>query len=253
VVENDEVITNHYVLVCSAPEIAYHAQPGHFLNVFASGTYESILRKPFSVFRADSATGLVSMLYQVSGATTHGMARKLPGDEIDIVGPLGGKVFAPDTRPHAVHVMVGGGYGVPPLVFLAERIKAAEPDAKIVFIVGARRRELLLCEIEIADLGLQYIPVTEDGSHGKQGRVTDVLLDVLGENTAVYCCGPTGMMRAVGDLCIAANVPCQVSVEVPMPCGVGVCMGCVLDLKEGSRVRSCTEGPVFQASEVVWK
>jgi dihydroorotate dehydrogenase electron transfer subunit len=253
VVENEEIIPNHRVIICEAPEIATLAQPGHFLNVLASGTYESILRKPFSIFRADPATGHIAMLYQVLGATTLGMARKQPGDVIDVVGPLGGNVFAADTRNGVVHIMVGGGYGVPPLVFLAERIRSDDQNARIVFIVGARRRDLLLCEAELLRLGVEFRPATEDGSHGMRGLVTDILRDYLQMGAAVYSCGPTPMMRAVGDCCIASGIPCQISVEVPMPCGVGVCMGCVLDLSDGRRVRSCTEGPVFQSLEVVWK
>jgi dihydroorotate dehydrogenase electron transfer subunit len=221
--------------------------------VLASGTYESILRKPFSVFRSDPDSGHLAMLYQVTGATTIGMARKLPGDELSLVGPLGGRVFTADPRPDAVHIMVGGGYGVPPLVFLAQQLKSANSAPRIAFIVGARRKDLLLCEAELMGLGVHFCPTTEDGSHGTRGRVTDVLKDHFSEHAAVYCCGPTPMMRAVGDLCVENHVPCQLSVEVPMPCGVGVCMGCVLDLKDGRRVRSCTDGPVFSAEEVIWK
>jgi dihydroorotate dehydrogenase electron transfer subunit len=253
VIENEEVIPGHRVLVCSAPEIARLAAPGHFLNVLASGTYESILRKPFSIFQADPAAGTISMLYAVVGATTLGMARKEPGDFLDLIGPLGGNVFSPDPRDDILHILVGGGYGVPPLVFLAERLRLERPDARILFIVGARRKDLLLCEAELGVIGVECFPATEDGSHGTQGRVTDVLVQHLKHHSVVYCCGPTPMMRAVGDLCIKAGVPCQVSVEVPMPCGVGVCMGCVLDLTDGKRVRSCTEGPVFEAAEVIRK
>ena len=205
VLENEEIIPGHKVLVCRAPEIAAIAQPGQFLNVLASGTYESILRKPFSIFRSDPSSGAIAMLYQVYGATTLGMAAKQSGDSVDLVGPLGGKVFTLDPRPDAVHIMVGGGYGVPPLVFLAKQLIDTNPSARIVVIVGARKKELLLCEAELTGLGVEFAPATEDGSHGVKGRVTDV------------------------------------------------CMGCVLDLADGRRVRSCTEGPVFQASEVIWK
>ncbi len=253
VTANDEIIPGHRVIVCYAPEIAKLALPGHFLNVLASGTYESILRKPFSIFRADPHSGLISMLYAVYGATTLGMARKLPGDTIDLAGPLGGKVFRPDLQPGRLHVMVGGGYGVPPLVFLSERIKQNDPSAQIVFVVGARRDDLLLCETDIVNLGVEFAACTEDGSRGTKGGVTDALQPFLAmPNVSVYCCGPTPMMRAVGDLCEAVNVPCQVSLEVPMPCGVGVCMGCVIDLKDGRRVRACAEGPVFESKEVKW-
>ena len=97
---------------------------------------------------------------------------------------------------------------------------------------------------------------TEDGSHGIPGRVTDVLEPLLRENAGlpvtVYCCGPTPMMKAVAELCLKLGVTCQLSVEVAMPCGIGVCMGCVLDLTDGRRVRCCVDGPVFEAGEVKW-
>lgn len=252
VVANDDLIPGHKVLACQAPEIAKLAQPGHFVNVLASDWYGSILRKPFSIFRADPETGEIAILYQITGATTHGMSRKAAGDTIDLVGPLGGTVFTIDPRPEITHVMVGGGYGVPPLVFLAERLRQSEPDAKIVFIVGARRKDLLLCEAELLALDIPATMATEDGSHGYRGRVTDVLAGLLTPHCAVYCCGPTPMMQAVGELCAQAHAPCQVSLEVPMPCGVGVCMGCVVDLADGRRVRACLDGPVFDSREVVW-
>jgi dihydroorotate dehydrogenase electron transfer subunit len=254
VISNEEVIANHKVLVCHEPQLARMAMPGHFVNVFASGTIDSILRKPFSIFQADLKTGDIAILYQVRGATTIGMSRKLPGDMIDIVGPLGGRVFHADPAIESTHVMVGGGYGVPPLVFLAERIKQANPQARIKFLIGARSRDLLLCEAELAGLSVEAHMATEDGSHGVKGRVTDVLATIMAPNTPlhVYTCGPTPMMRAVADMCVAASVPCQVSLEVPMPCGIGVCMGCVVDTARTRRVRACTDGPVFEAAEVVW-
>lgn len=253
VIANEEIIPGHRVLVCHSPDIAARANPGHFLNVLASDTFNSILRKPFSIFQADTVTGYVSMLYQVSGATTLGMSRKIPGDLVDLAGPLGGRLFSRPPDEQLTHVLIGGGYGVPPLVFFAKRLRAETPDASIIFIVGARQKDLLLCELEMTELGVDVRPTTEDGSHGTRGRVTDALTPLLNSQIAVYCCGPTPMMRAVGELCIAANVPCQLSVEVSMPCGVGVCMGCVLDLTDGRRVRTCIDGPVFEAREVAWK
>jgi dihydroorotate dehydrogenase electron transfer subunit len=254
VISNDEVIARHKVLVCHAPEIARMARPGHFVGAFASGTVNSILRKPFSIFQADLTAGTISLLYKIHGATTFGMSAKRPGDTLDIVGPLGGRVFRADPRADATHVMVGGGYGVPPLVFLAERIKQDNPGARVRFLVGARTRALLLCEAQIAGLGITPEMTTEDGSHGVKGRVTDVLKGIASANAAfcVYTCGPTPMMQAVSDICLAAKTPCQVSLEVPMPCGIGVCMGCVVDTAGAGRVRACTDGPVFEAADVVW-
>jgi dihydroorotate dehydrogenase electron transfer subunit len=204
----------------------------------------------------DRTRGEISLLYSVVGATTRGMARKQRGHMLDLVGPLGGRLFTPDLRPNTRHIMVGGGYGVPPLVFLSRELLLADSQSHIAFLIGARTKDLLLCEKELRAAGVATHPATEDGSHGFQGRVTDVLLPLLqkhaGEPVTVYCCGPTPMMRAVGTLCQENSVPCQVSVEVPMPCGVGVCMGCVLDLADGRRVRCCTDGPVFEVREVAW-
>lgn len=256
VLANDEIIADHKVLTCEAPSLAAWARPGHFVNALTAERTDPLLRKPFSIYTVDRERGQISLLYSIVGATTQGMARKKAGDTIDLVGPLGGRIFRPDTRPGAVHVMVGGGYGVPPLVFLARELQSAYAAPDIVFIIGARRRDLLLCEAELMAAGVDARAATEDGSHGTQGRVTDVLEPLLrerlGQPVTVYCCGPTPMMRAVGELCQSLGVPCQLSVEVAMPCGIGVCMGCVLDLTDGRRVRCCVDGPVFEASEVKW-
>lgn len=257
ILSNEPIIKDHYVLTCHAPVLAEQARPGHFVNArIAEEGVDPLLRKPFSIYTVDRDRGDISLLFSVVGATTRGMARKQPGDTLDLVGPLGGRLFTPDDRPNAVHIMVGGGYGVPPLVFLSRELQIADPKARVAFIIGARRKDLLLCEEELRTAGVATHAATEDGSWGTPGRVTDVLGRLLqehqGEPVAVYCCGPTPMMRAVGAVCGEANVSCQVSVEVGMPCGVGVCMGCVLDLADGRRVRCCVDGPVFDAQEVVW-
>lgn len=256
VLSNEEVIRNHRVISCVAPEIASQARPGHFVNALTAERFDPLLRKPFSIYTVDRERGEISLLYSVVGAITAGMAKKRAGDRLDLVGPLGGRLFQPDSRPDALHVMVGGGYGVPPLVFLARELQQQNAQAQIVFIIGARHKDLLLCEVELLAAGVDARVATEDGSHGTTGRVTDALAPLLHQNAgkpvSVYCCGPTPMMRAVGDLCQSVDVPCQLSVEVSMPCGVGVCMGCVLDLTDGRRVRCCVDGPVFDSREVVW-
>lgn len=256
VLANDAIIADHKVITCAAPAIAALAQPGHFVNALTAERTDPLLRKPFSIYTVDRERGQISLLYSIVGATTQGMARKMPGDTLDLVGPLGGRIFRPDMREGATHIMVGGGYGVPPLVFLARELQLAPTDPSLLFIIGARRKDLLLCHEELKAAGVDARAATDDGSHGTQGRVTDVLEPILrersGQPVTVYCCGPTPMMRAVGELCQRLDVSCQLSVEVSMPCGIGVCMGCVLDLTDGRRVRCCVDGPVFEASEVKW-
>lgn len=219
--------------------------------------FDPFLRKPFSIYTADTQTGNISLLFSVVGSVTAAMVRKRAGDTLDLVGPLGGHVFAPPAQPGTLHLLVGGGYGVPPLVFLARTLLQTDPAPDMAFLIGARTQDLLLCRAELADAGITTHTATDDGSHGTLGQVSDALRPLLVQNThwpvMVYCCGPTPMMRAIGDLCTAHGVPCQLSVEVAMPCGIGVCMGCVLDLADGRRVRCCVDGPVFQATEVAWK
>jgi dihydroorotate dehydrogenase electron transfer subunit len=255
VVSNDDVIPNHKVLRCHAPEIAEIAQPGHFVNSLASETISSILRKPFSIYKAHRDSGDISLLYQLRGATTFGMARKRPGDFLDLVGPLGGHVFKANTDPEITHVMVGGGYGVPPLIFLGSEISKSNPNSQIHYIIGARSQAMLACLDDPYEFGATLDTCTDDGSYGIQGRVTDAIVPLInsGKKLCVYTCGPTPMMMAVAKICNDSNISCQVSLEVPMPCGVGVCMGCVVDLADSRRVRACTEGPVFDSKQVMWK
>lgn len=256
VVSNQQIIKDHCVITCVAPEIAAAAQPGHFVNVLCGDGYDPFLRKPFSIYTVDRKRGEISILYSIVGAVTRAMSRKRAGDELNLVGPLGGKLFTPSTADGVTHIMVGGGYGVPPLVFLSSEMRKVDPAVKIAFLIGARHKDLLLCEAELIAAGVDTRTTTEDGSRGVRGRVTDALRPIL-ENKdagpyAVYCCGPTPMMQAVGALSAELSTPCQVSVEVAMPCGMGVCMACVIDLVDGRRVRCCTEGPVFEATNVVW-
>jgi len=256
VISNIEIIPNHKVIACIAPDIALQAEPGHFVNVLVTEATDPLLRKPFSVYKADKESGRIELLYSIVGATTTGMSKKVPGDTLDLFGPLGGKLFnAQDPAIHH-HIMVGGGYGVPPLIFLANNLIALNPAEKIDFIIGARNKSLVVGETDVHSLGLNPRITTEDGSHGVHGKVTDVLRTLLEaaepDATMVYCCGSTSMMRAVSSVSAEFGAKCQVSLEAAMPCGVGVCMGCVIDLGDGRRVRSCVDGPVFLGSEVKW-
>ena len=179
ILSNDPIIAGHQVITCEAPTLAIEAQPGHFVNVLTAERYDPLLRKPFSVYTVDRDQGQISLLYSIVGATTEGMSRKRPGEMLDMVGPLGGRIFQADTRPDTTHIMVGGGYGVPPLVFLSRELRLAQSAPNIKFIIGARRKDLLLCEAELVAAGVDARVATEDGSHGTPGRVTDVLEPLL--------------------------------------------------------------------------
>ncbi len=243
----------HFVMSFSAPELARDARPGHFIAVLAD-TGPQILRKPFSVYTADPMSGVCSILFSVYGPTTQAMSQYRLGAILDLIGPLGGRVFTADTRPGVRHVMVGGGYGVPPLALLSRRIRAADPAALVTMIYGARTANLLVGVEGLAECGCDVLACTDDGSAGTTGRVTVALEPLLasGEPLHVYTCGPTPMMRAVADACVAANVACQVSMETFMPCGIGICVGCAVAKPGGGYSRACTDGPVYPAPEIVW-
>jgi dihydroorotate dehydrogenase electron transfer subunit len=184
------------------------------------------------------------------------MRKKLVGQTLSVVGPLG-NWYVPDPRPEVTHVMVAGGVGAPPLYFLADEIHR---KAAVIVINGARTRSLLVGIEEFNELGVDMQFTTDDGSFGLKGFVTDALRLLLTQREGpfhIYTCGPTGMLRAVSDIAVPRGIPCQVSVETMMPCGVGVCMGCVVKIKDNSEagysnLRSCYEGPVFQAEEIIW-
>ena len=254
----------HFVLTFDDPETAHDARPGHFIAVAATtpaNAGSSILRKPFSIFTVDREAGLCTVLFSVYGPTTSTMALYKPGDKLDFLGPLGGRVFDADPHADVHHVMVGGGYGVPPLNFLAKTIKAANPSAKVTLIYGARSANFLVGDDGLREAGVEIIACTDDGSLGVKGKVTDGLSPLLappapdngGASVNVYTCGPTPMMRAVAELCTANHKPCQVSMETPMPCGIGICVGCVLKKADGTFSRTCTDGPVYPATEVTWQ
>jgi dihydroorotate dehydrogenase electron transfer subunit len=249
----------HFVLEFDCgTEMAAAARPGQFVGVAMETGGAQFLRRPFSFFTVDSDHGVASILFSVYGAATRLMSNLTPGDFVDVLGPLGGKPFAADDRPGAHHVMVGGGYGVPPLSFLARRVLAADPAANVTLINGARTADFLVGTDGLEEIGVKRHETTNDGSRGYHGLVTDVLGEILNAQQEhapvhIYTCGPTPMMRAVARMAIEHDVPCQVSMEVFMPCGVGICMGCAVETVAGIFARGCKDGPVFEAREVVWK
>jgi dihydroorotate dehydrogenase electron transfer subunit len=260
IVSHEQLAEYEYELTMHAPEIAAEAQPGQFLQVLYDQTYNPFTRRPFSVYRVDRERGTFSIVYLARGVFTQGLRGKQAGQRLSVVGPLG-NAFTPAPEPDATHLLVGGGVGAPPLYFLAERMQAERAPGRVIVINGARTKELLVGIHEFESLDVELHFTTDDGSFGTPGVVTDALTHLLAgaNNPHVYTCGPTGMLRAVGDLCLAQGVPCQVSVETMMPCGLGVCMGCVVKIREASEKtgfaykRSCYEGPVFPAADILWE
>jgi len=237
-----------------APAVAAVAQPGQFLHVRCAEGWDPLLRRPLSLHDADPSTGRLTLLIAEVGRGTH-LLRRLPvGAEVEVLGPLGRPWrVLPQAR---TSLLVGGGVGLPPLHFLAKRWLLPRGGRTIV-VIGARSREEVLCEEELRACGAEVYPATEDGSHGFHGTAVDLLAEVLPRETVdqLFTCGPEPMMRGVAALAASQGIPCQVSLEERMACGLGACLSCVVPVRvAGSEAveyqRVCTEGPVFEAQEV---
>jgi dihydroorotate dehydrogenase electron transfer subunit len=241
---------NAYVeLSLSAPEIAERAEPGQFV-AFAIGGNTSALLLRRSIAISAAADGVVSVVVSAAGPGSTWLTERRPGDVVDVVGPLG-RPF-PEAPAGARALLVGGGYGAAALVGLAERLRGQghEVDA----VAGAASADRLCSVQELQGLAGRVEVTTDDGSAGRQGRVTLAVDELLPDCGVVYACGPMAMLRAVADAATARGVPSYVAVEESMACGIGVCMTCVLPvIGEDGRTRfsrSCMEGPVFGGDRV---
>ncbi|MHB0913113.1 MAG: dihydroorotate dehydrogenase electron transfer subunit [Armatimonadota bacterium] len=245
ILANEEVAPGVFSLRLRAKELAEAAAPGQFVHVCVTEPQSSdpLLRRPFSICDVDYDR--VHIVYEVRGRGTRLLSER-EGGLLDLLGPLGTGFRLPE-KGHRV-VLVGGGIGIPPMVFLARKV--AEMGGNLSVVLGACTGDSALgfC------IGEFCVPVRscverEPGELDAEiGLVTDLLQRELPADV-VYACGPMPMLAAVAE--IAKGVACQVSTEAKMACGVGACMGCVIKTK-GGYVRCCKEGPVFDAEEIVW-
>lgn len=260
ILENKRLSTSYNVLALAAPEIAERTQPGQFVMVKPTAGLDPLLRRPFSVFeivrdRTGRVLGL-SLLNKRVGVGTSLLYDAKPGDHIGVLGPLG-RPFVP-VDPPAEAWMVAGGVGLAPFVTLAEALAARRTSMTLFY--GARAAADLYYADRFAELGAALVLTTEDGSRGERGRVSAPLERALNDRGAsddltIYACGPTPMMSAVARLAARARRPAFASLEPVMGCGMGGCYSCVIPVRQGARshfVRSCLEGPVFDATAVVW-
>ena len=247
VVRNERVAEGVGLLVLGAPRIAATVRPGQFIHLRVSVGADFLLRRPFSVHRV--AGGSIEILYQVLGRGTRALSERVSGDVMDAIGPLGRGWRVPEGAAHAL--LVAGGLGAAPLGMLAECL--AERGVAVSVAQGAPTAERLVAHELFEHVARRVEVATDDGSAGERGLVTAASLRLLGDDTpdVVYSCGPEAMSRAVAAQALSAGVPCQVSLERLMACGVGACLSCVVTTTDG-RKRACVDGPVFDATEVCW-
>lgn len=234
----------YHVLTFDVPQ-GMAALPGQFAMVRGSEWGDApLLPRPMSFL---SGGNRPSILIKVFGEGTTRMARAVPGEPFDILGPLGNTW--PELTPGKRPVLVAGGVGVAPLLYLARQLHAAGQNPITVY-GGRSHRDLPLNE-ELAEVS-ELLITTEDGSRGSAGRVTLALPELLSADCEVFTCGPDRMMAAVAKLCRERDVRCIASLETPMACGYGVCLGCPVKRSDSGYLYACTDGPCIDARTIDW-
>ncbi len=246
----------YFLLTYGHPEVAREARPGQFVMIKAGTSAEPPLRRPFSILSADAARGTFTLFVKAVGPGSRLLCAMAEGDLAQCLGPLGRPFTAPPAGVEAL--LVAGGYGVAPLRFLGDELRAGDGRATL-FYGGRTAADLVLLD-RLGGAGVTVVPATEDGSLGERGRVTVPLeahLDAARGPVRLYACGPDAMMRAVARIADARALDAEVSLESWMGCGVGTCLGCVVRAQSPAEERwkyrcACTEGPVFDSARVVW-
>jgi dihydroorotate dehydrogenase electron transfer subunit len=258
IIENVQVAPRIMRITLHAPEVARTAQPGQFVHLLCSesGSFDPLLRRPISIHNVRRDSGKVILMYEVRGRGTDLLSRMTEGDTVDLLGPLGNGFDLPKSS-HAKTLVVGGGMGVAPLVFLADELVKRVGCENVHVHVGYRTESALICRDDFELMDASVRAATEDGSYGATGYVTALVSEYLDEidsedTPTVYACGPVPMLRAVSKIVCERGFTCLVSLEAKMACGIGACMGCAVKVKPDEYVRVCKEGPVFNADEVVW-
>jgi dihydroorotate dehydrogenase electron transfer subunit len=261
VVGQAEEMTGHFRLRLKSERIAAAARAGNFAHVLThENSFDPLLRRAFSIMRAEGNE--FEIFYRIQGRGTALLSRKCAGEVVDVLAPLG-RAFSLFEGPA---VLVGGGVGVPPLVMMAaqELREGRATVGTLRVLAGARSAREVIGRSDFATMGLVLEVVTDDGSEGEKGLVTAPLQRLLMEQSAkaepqptVYACGPLPMLRAVAKVCARFEASCQVSLEENMPCGIGVCNGCVVrvlgaDEEYGRYRRVCVDGPAMWAHEIDW-
>jgi dihydroorotate dehydrogenase electron transfer subunit len=253
VVAVEPVMGDAVLLTATAPrEMVRQLRSGRFFDILCrvDGSFDPLLRRPYSVFRGDPDAGTLTFLIRPFGRGSAWLARQEVGASLDLLGPLGNTYeIGPRSRNL---LMVAGGVGVAPLVMLAD--EAVGRGLSVTFLMGSADAAGLLAPALLPS-AVEYLVATDDGSKGHRGFVTELLPEYVRWADQIFACGPEPMYRslraAVAPHRIGGRPPVQVSMEREMACGLGACLGCVVETRRGMQT-SCVEGPVYDLDEVVW-
>jgi dihydroorotate dehydrogenase electron transfer subunit len=281
IVETVRLARDTYRVRFHAPEIARRIVPGQFVMLRIAGLNDPLIGRPLALYDTVlSSAGqptAVDVVYLVKGKLTSRLCQIRPGQQLDVWGPLGNGFCAVGNAlggvplsPTADHlIIVAGGIGQTPFLALAKETLGKKrfgdpprdvPRAdRVTFCYGARSADYFAGVEDFQQLGIDVRLATDDGSRGHHGLVTDLVKQVLAENRGqprIVSCGPEPMMEAVAKIATGAGIPCQVSLETPMACGVGICFTCVAKIRQEDGgwdyKRTCVEGPIFDAEQIEW-
>ena len=272
ITENQRLARDTYRVRFECPELAAAIVPGQFLMMRLSETNDPLLARPFALYDTVLDTVgnpiAVDVVYLVVGNMTTRLAASCLGDKLEVWGPLGNG-FSPQPVEHLV--MVAGGIGQTPFLALGRQFLGRRqygtppytirPAKKVTLCYGVRTVDFLAGVEDFRAVGIDLQIASDDGSVGHSGLVTEVLEKVLVEKTTadcrIACCGPEKMMEAVAGIARANAVPCEVSLETPMACGIGICFSCVVKTHQPSGgwdyKRTCVDGPVFESEKIAWE
>jgi len=257
VLENRPIKKDHYLLTLHPLEKIIKPEPGNFFMLSVDSGLDPLLKRPFSIHRRIGRD--FQILYRVVGRGTNLLSGRNPGDVLDIAGPLGNKF--PSSRVDTKMILIAGGLGIAPIFNLAEKFREKEP----LFFYGVGTKEELFCIDELKSFGIEPVISTDDGSYGIKGNIIHTLRIFLSRRLAplyagktdvtryrLYACGPKPMLIALSQLAAKYKLKGYMALEQNMACGLGTCLGCVVNTKKGY-ARVCKEGPVFKIEEIAWE
>lgn len=247
------LVPDIYHLVLDVPGLTQSPRPGQFMMLQVTDGPDPLLRRPISLCGA--SRGRIEMIIQVRGTGTRSIAASRLGATLNALGPLGTPFSTPPSLKTAV--LVAGGIGAAPLLYLADHLSSCRPEVDVYFYMGAKNGETAKMVRRFLDRNARAFFVAEDGSTELCGLVTDIFTDDLKSgrfspaDACIYGCGPSPMLAALAGASQTYGLSCQVSLEAHMACGVGACLGCVVRTSDGYK-RVCLDGPVFDGNVIEW-
>jgi dihydroorotate dehydrogenase electron transfer subunit len=245
VTRNHHITDDYFAIYMKCPVNLPSILPGQFAEVLVSNSTTTYLRRPFSIYDTDPDNNELSLLIKKVGDGTVALSKLNEGDIVNLIYPLGNSFSLPEGNKA---LLIGGGVGIAPMLLLAKQLnsKGFKPDV----LIGGRTANDIVEPEKYIPFGEVFI-TTDDGSAGEKGMVTQhsLFTEKVKEYSAIYACGPDPMMKAVARLAATLEIPCEISLENTMACGIGACLCCVVETVDGNKT-TCVEGPVFDTRKL---